>query len=70
MEITRRHTVEEAGLDVSTLPAGWEEGDGKLASAFVRVTKPLAMGTAPRSIDREILVAASGEACCGSDCCS
>ncbi|HEX8996943.1 MAG TPA: arsenite methyltransferase [Ktedonobacterales bacterium] len=40
--ITRCYTVAEAGLDPSALPAGWEAGDGKLASAFVRATKPLA----------------------------
>ncbi len=40
IEITRRYTVAEAGLDATTLPDGWEEGDGKLASAFVRATKP------------------------------
>jgi ubiquinone/menaquinone biosynthesis C-methylase UbiE len=40
VEITRRYTVAEAGLDTSTLPDGWEAGDGKLASAFVRATKP------------------------------
>ncbi|MGZ3584034.1 MAG: arsenite methyltransferase [Ktedonobacterales bacterium] len=40
VEITRRYTVEQAGLDTSTLPEGWEAGDGKLASAFVRATKP------------------------------
>ncbi len=40
VEITRRYTVAEAGLDPSTLPEGWEAGDGKLASAFVRATKP------------------------------
>lgn len=38
--ITRRYTVAEAGLDTSTLPVGWESGDGKLASAFIRATKP------------------------------
>ncbi len=38
--ITRRYTAAEAGLDPSTLPEGWQEGDGKLASAFVRATKP------------------------------
>jgi hypothetical protein len=38
--ITRRYTVAEAGLDPSTLPDGWQEGDGKLASAFVRARKP------------------------------
>lgn len=37
--ITRRYTVAETGLDPATLPAGWEAGDGKLASAFVRATK-------------------------------
>jgi arsenite methyltransferase len=42
IEITRRYTVAEAGLDPQTLPAGWEAGDGKLASAFVRARKPLA----------------------------
>jgi SAM-dependent methyltransferase len=41
IEITRRYTVAEAGLDTSTLPDGWEAGDGKLASAFIRATKPL-----------------------------
>jgi SAM-dependent methyltransferase len=38
--ITRRYTVAEAGLDPATLPEGWEASDGKLASAFVRATKP------------------------------
>jgi ubiquinone/menaquinone biosynthesis C-methylase UbiE len=42
IEITRRYTVAEAGLDAAALPDGWEAGDGKLASAFVRATKPLA----------------------------
>src|SRR5689334_23125552 len=47
IEITRRYTVAEAGLDPATLPEGWESGDGKLASAFVRATKPAtATGTA------------------------
>jgi arsenite methyltransferase len=40
VEMTRRYTVAEAGLDTSLLPEGWEAGDGKLASAFVRATKP------------------------------
>ncbi len=35
VEITRRYTVAEAGLDAAMLPAGWEDGDGKLASAFL-----------------------------------
>lgn len=40
IEITRRYTVAEAGLDPTSLPAGWEAGDGKLASAFIRAAKP------------------------------
>src|SRR5215469_3738787 len=40
--ISRRYTAEEAGLDTAGLPTGWEAGDGKLASAFVRATKPAA----------------------------
>ena len=48
IEITRRYTVAEAGLDPAMLPEGWESGDGKLASAFVRATKPVnARVTAP-----------------------
>jgi len=66
VEITRRYTVAEAGLDPATLPAGWQEGDGKLASAFVRATKPLAAETATGS--REIPVATTGEGCCGGGC--
>jgi hypothetical protein len=41
VEITRRYTAADAGLDTATLPAGWEEADGKVAGAFVRATKPL-----------------------------
>ena len=40
--ITRRYTAAEADIDPDTLPEGWEAGDGKLASAFVRATKPAA----------------------------
>jgi len=52
VEITRRYTVAETGLDSGALPAGWEAGDGKLASAFVRATKPRDAATeAPRDED-------------------
>ena len=66
IEITRRYTVAEAGLDVSTLPEGWEAGDGKLASAFVRATKPLS-ATLPDST----ATPAPDTGCCGSGtgCC-
>lgn len=64
--ITRRYTVAETGLDPSTLPAGWEAGDGKLASAFVRATKPGATEPANNLIPVEIV----NDACCDSSCCS
>jgi arsenite methyltransferase len=68
IEITRRYTVAEAGLDPATLPAGWEAGDGKLASAFVRARKPeAAPAQAPRL--RAVPMAAGGDACCGDGCC-
>jgi len=72
VEITRRYTVEEAGLDVGTLPAGWEEGDGKLASAFVRATKPLVAATAATTatqVNRTVPVVSAGD-CCAPSCCS
>ena len=66
IEITRRFTAAESDLDVRTLPEGWEAADGKLASAFVRATKPVA-ATLPAST----AVAATGTGCCGSSgsCC-
>lgn len=80
--ITRRYTAAEAGLDPVTLPEGWEAGDGKLASAFVRATKPAA-ATQPdgrtTSAARALpvtsattgeSVSASAGCCGGSGCCS
>ncbi len=51
VEITRRYTVAETGLDSGALPTGWEAGDGKLASAFVRAAKPPVATEAPRDGD-------------------
>ncbi|HLW03702.1 MAG TPA: arsenite methyltransferase [Ktedonobacterales bacterium] len=69
IEITRRYTVAEAGLDPASLPAGWEAGDGKLASAFVRARKPemAAAAEAPRRLALPLAEADAG--CCGDDCC-
>jgi SAM-dependent methyltransferase len=64
--ITRRYTVAEAGLDASTLPDGWQEGDGKLASAFVRATKPAtAADPTPHTGTPRELPLATGGGCCG-----
>jgi ubiquinone/menaquinone biosynthesis C-methylase UbiE len=75
--ITKRYTAAQAGLDVSTLPDGWEAGDGKLASAFVRATKPVSAVTSPTPTTRggthAIPVATAGTdaggGCCGSAGC-
>jgi ubiquinone/menaquinone biosynthesis C-methylase UbiE len=64
IEITRRYTVEEAGLDTSVLPAGWQEADGRLASAFVRARKPV---TAPAPVAS--LPVTSDGCGCGPGCC-
>lgn len=70
--ITRRYTVSEAGLDPATLPPDWESGDGKLASAFVRATKPISASPAAPTPIREALPMASTGCCGGSSsggCC-
>jgi hypothetical protein len=70
---TRRYTAVEAGLDPTTLPAGWQAGDGKLASAFVRATKPRsAVPASPhqRGTSRPVPVGSSDRGCCDSTCCT
>jgi ubiquinone/menaquinone biosynthesis C-methylase UbiE len=70
--ITRRYTVAEAGLDPSTLPEGWQAGDGKLASAFVRATKPASATTDPTRPAGKVVpvaTASTGGCCGGSGCC-
>jgi arsenite methyltransferase len=70
VEITRRYTVAETGLDPSTLPAGWEAGDGKLASAFIRASKPGAAAPQKTPLKQLTPVALEGDACCDDGCCS
>jgi ubiquinone/menaquinone biosynthesis C-methylase UbiE len=69
--ITRRYTVAEAGLDPATLPEGWQAGDGKLASAFVRATKPAVASSGAAPLEPVALIRAGEEssACCGDACC-
>jgi arsenite methyltransferase len=79
VSITRRYTAVEAGLDPNVLPEGWQAGDGKLASAFVRARKPASPGVAssasstgtsapaPASAPtRALPVASGGSGCCGT----
>ena len=74
IEITRRYTAAETGLDTSTLPAGWQAGDGKLASAFVRATKPLAAAVttplANSAASQPVSAASASGSCCAPTCCS
>lgn len=74
VEITKRYTAMEAGLDPSTLPEGWEAGDGKLASAFIRANKPTNAGAQNAAPTVRVLQQISAEAsdgCCGgTGCCN
>lgn len=67
IEITRRYTVEEAGMDPSTLPAEWEEADGRLASAFVRAVKPVS--TTQQPVARAVPAGTTSKPCRGPACC-
>jgi SAM-dependent methyltransferase len=68
IEITRRYTVADTGLDPSTLPAGWEGADGRIASAFVRATKPL--DSAVSNSTSEATLPMSRDDCgCSPSCC-
>lgn len=69
VEITRRYTAAEAGLDPSTLPDDWEAGDGKLASAFVRAIKPVTATPARSLRSLETMEVSNGSGCCGGGCC-
>jgi arsenite methyltransferase len=68
IEVTRRYRVEDAGIDTSTLPPGWEEADGKIVSAFVRATKPPAASV--EAPDPEATLPVSSNGCgCSDSCC-
>lgn len=65
IDITRRYSITEAGIDTAAFPDGWAAADGKIASAFIRATKPdVAMDA--HSEGQELPVAAG--ACCGGTC--
>ena len=72
VEITRRYTAAEAGLEPSALPEGWQEADGKLASAFVRAVKPSSSTSGvplPQERGHALPVATSGGCCGGATSC-
>lgn len=68
IEITRRYTIAEAGLDTGALPPGWEAADGNIASAFIRARKPDRADRLDRSEKPQ--TAGSGKGCCGPSCCA
>jgi SAM-dependent methyltransferase len=70
IEITRRYAVAGAGIDPSTLPVGWEDADGKIASAFVRAVKPIDAKSATESAVDGLTGSSSSAGCCGTSCCS
>lgn len=68
IEITRRYTAAEAGLDTSALPNGWEAGDGKLASAYVRAVKPLTISSDSQAAGATL--SSGNDGCgCSPSCC-
>ncbi len=76
--ITKRYTAAGVGLDTAALPAGWEAFDGRLASAFVRATRPaedapmLEAGSEARSeavAPKLLPIAAASSSCCGTGGC-
>lgn len=62
VEITKRYTAESAGLDLQAMPADWAAADGRLASAFVRASKPAEGGPMPTVI----ATASATDACCAT----
>jgi hypothetical protein len=69
IEITRRYSVAGAGLDTGTLPSGWQDADGKLASAFIRATKPAA-GVPVAAPAITTAATSQSRSCCGPECCN
>jgi SAM-dependent methyltransferase len=70
IEITRRYTVADAGIDASTLPAGWEEADGRIASAYIRATKPIDAKAAAEPTAEALPTTSTSMGCCSTTCCT
>lgn len=67
IEITRRYSIAEAGIDTSAFPVEWEAADGKIASAFIRATKPQPITARVPTLER--LLPMHGDPCCSETCC-
>lgn len=67
IEITRRYSMDEAGIDTSAFPMEWEVTDGKIAGAFIHAMKPGEVAEWPTR-DQELPI--TPIACCDETCCS
>ncbi len=65
IDITRRYSIAEAGIDAAVFPDGWAAANGKIAGAFIRATKPDV--TTDAHFEGQELPVAAG-ACCGGTC--
>lgn len=68
IEITRRYRVEETGVDIADLPAGWEEAEDRIGSAFIRAVKPLSVAGAPvpaAGLESTSPCCSGSSSCCG-----
>jgi SAM-dependent methyltransferase len=68
IEVIRRYRVADADIDTTSLPEGWEEADGKIASAFIRATKPLVAPASTAAAETALPVSSDGCGC-SSSCC-
>ena len=72
IEIVRRYTVAEAGLGADDLPGGWQEADGRIASAFIRATRPESTERGADAVTRPLPTGDSQLPtinCCNEGCC-
>lgn len=64
IEIIRRYTAGGAGFDASSLSTTWKDADGRLASAFIRASKPR------QALVRELGIVDSAGCCGDAGCCT
>ena len=64
IEITRRYNAVEAGFDTSKWSDEWKAADGRLASAFVRATKPASATRVTLPVTGESVGGCGTSGCC------